>query len=47
MWIGMDVSGSFQDQYDVICGLEQMIQNDALTLIEGHCNWNRCGKMLS
>jgi hypothetical protein len=31
MWIGKDVTGSFQDRFDVLCGLEQMIVDDALT----------------
>jgi hypothetical protein len=25
MWIGKDETGSFHDQFDVLCGLEQMI----------------------
>jgi hypothetical protein len=31
MWIGKDVKGSFQDQFEVICGLEQMINDDFMT----------------
>jgi hypothetical protein len=31
MWIGKDVTGSFQDQFDVLCGLEQMIEVDVMT----------------
>jgi hypothetical protein len=31
MWIGMDVTGSFQVQFEVICGLEQMIKDDFMT----------------
>jgi hypothetical protein len=28
MWIGMDVTGGFHDQYEIICGLEQMIKDE-------------------
>jgi hypothetical protein len=31
MRIGKDVRGNFHDQYEVQCGLEQMIQDDVLT----------------
>jgi hypothetical protein len=31
MWIGKDVTGSFHDKFEVICGLEQMIKDDAMT----------------
>jgi hypothetical protein len=31
MWIGKDVTGSFQDQFEVIYGLEQMINDDFKT----------------
>jgi hypothetical protein len=31
MWVGMDVAGKFHDQFEVICGLEQMMQDDVLT----------------
>jgi hypothetical protein len=31
MWIGEDVKGSFQDQIEVLSGLEQMIENDVMT----------------
>jgi hypothetical protein len=31
MWIGNDVTGSFQKQFEVPCGLEQMIENDIMT----------------
>jgi hypothetical protein len=31
MWIGMNVTGIFHDQFDVLCGLEQMIDDDAMT----------------
>jgi hypothetical protein len=30
MWIGNDVTGRFHDQFEVLCGLEQMIQDDVL-----------------
>jgi hypothetical protein len=31
MWIGKDVTGSFPDQLEVQCGLDQMIENDVMT----------------
>jgi hypothetical protein len=31
LWIGNDVTGSFHDKFEVICGLEQMIEEDAMT----------------
>jgi hypothetical protein len=31
MWIGNDVTRSFQDQIDVLCGLEQKIKDDVVT----------------
>jgi hypothetical protein len=31
MWIGNNVTGIFQDQFDVLCGLEQLIEHDVLT----------------
>jgi hypothetical protein len=31
MWTGNDVTGSFHDQFEVICGLEQMIDDDVMT----------------
>jgi hypothetical protein len=31
MWIGNDVTGSFHDKFEVLCGLEQKIQDDVLT----------------
>jgi hypothetical protein len=31
MWIGIYGRGSFFDQFEVICGLEQMILDDVLT----------------
>jgi hypothetical protein len=29
--IGKDVTGSFHDKFEVICGLEQMIKDDVMT----------------
>jgi hypothetical protein len=46
MWIGKYVRGSFHDQYEVICGLEQMIQDDVLTKFKVHSDWNRCESMM-
>jgi hypothetical protein len=31
MWIGNDVAGSFPDKFEVLCGLEQMIEDDVMT----------------
>jgi hypothetical protein len=31
MWIGKDMTGSFHDQFEVLCGLEQMIEDDVMT----------------
>jgi hypothetical protein len=31
MWIGKYMTRSFHDQFEVICGIEHMIQDDALT----------------
>jgi hypothetical protein len=31
MWIGKDVTGSFQEQFEVLCGLEQMMEDDVTT----------------
>jgi hypothetical protein len=31
MWIGRDVTGSIHDQFEVLCGLEQMIEDDVMT----------------
>jgi hypothetical protein len=31
MLIGNDVAGSFHDKFEVICGLEQMIEDDIMS----------------
>jgi hypothetical protein len=31
MWIGKDVTGSFHDQFQKICELEEMIEDDVMT----------------
>jgi hypothetical protein len=31
MWNGKDVTGLIQDKYDVVYGLEQMIEDDVMT----------------
>jgi hypothetical protein len=31
MWIGKDETGSSQDQFEVLCGLEQMIEYNVIT----------------
>jgi hypothetical protein len=34
IWILKDVTGIFHDQFEVICGLDQMIDDDVLTKFE-------------
>jgi hypothetical protein len=31
MWIGKDVTGSFQDQFEVLFELEKLIEDDVMT----------------
>jgi hypothetical protein len=31
MWTGKDVTGSILDQFELLCGLEQMIEDDVMT----------------
>jgi hypothetical protein len=31
MWIGNDVTGSIHDKFEVLCGLEKMIEDDVMT----------------
>jgi hypothetical protein len=31
MWIRKKVTGSFHDQFEVICELDQLIEDDAIT----------------
>jgi hypothetical protein len=31
MWIGKDLTGSFHNQFEVSCELEQMINDDVMT----------------
>jgi hypothetical protein len=31
MWLGKYVSGSFQEQFEVQCEFEQMIEDDVMT----------------
>jgi hypothetical protein len=31
MWIGNDVTGRFNDQLELLCELEQMIEDDVMT----------------
>jgi hypothetical protein len=37
MWIGKDVKGSFHDQFDVLCGLEEMGKHALMTNFEVIC----------
>jgi hypothetical protein len=31
MWIGMDGTGSFHNKFEILCGLEQMIEDKVIT----------------
>jgi hypothetical protein len=31
MWIGMDVTGCFHNQFEVLFGLEEMIEDNVIT----------------
>jgi hypothetical protein len=37
MWIGKNVTGSFQDQYELISGLVQMMEDDVMTKYKVIC----------
>jgi hypothetical protein len=37
MWTGNDVTGSDHDQFEEICGLEQMINDDVMIKFEVIC----------
>jgi hypothetical protein len=37
MWIGKDVTGSFHDQFDLIFGLDQMMEYDVMTKYKVTC----------
>jgi hypothetical protein len=47
MCIGKDVAGSCSDQFEVLCGLEQMIEDDVMTEIEVLCGLDQCEIMHS
>jgi hypothetical protein len=34
MWIGKDVTGSFHDTFELLCGLDQMLEEDVMTKYE-------------
>jgi hypothetical protein len=34
MWIGEDVRGIFHDKFEVLCGLNLMIEDDVMTYFE-------------
>jgi hypothetical protein len=34
MWIGNVMAGTFHDKFEVLCGLEQMIEDDVMTKFE-------------
>jgi hypothetical protein len=31
MWIGKDVTGSFHDQFELLCGLDQVMDDEVMT----------------
>jgi hypothetical protein len=31
MWIGKDITGSFHDKFEVLCGLDPMMDDDVMT----------------
>jgi hypothetical protein len=37
MWIGKDVAGSVHDKFEVLCGLEQKIEDDIMSKFEVLC----------
>jgi hypothetical protein len=37
MWIGTDVRGSIHYQFEVLYGLDQMIEDDVMTKFEVRC----------
>jgi hypothetical protein len=37
MWIGKELTRSFHDQFEVICGLFQMIEDDVMAKFEVIC----------
>jgi hypothetical protein len=47
MWTGKDVTGLIHEQYDVLCGLEQMIEDDVMTNLRWYVYRNRWYRMLS
>jgi hypothetical protein len=46
-WIRKYVTGSFHDQFEVPCGLEQVKFYKVLTQCEVNFHWNNCETMLS
>jgi hypothetical protein len=46
-WNGKYATGSFHDQFEVLCGLVQMILDDVMTQFEVQFDWNSCDLMLS
>jgi hypothetical protein len=37
MWIGKDVTGNFHEQFEVVCGFDQMLDTDVMTKYEVIC----------
>jgi hypothetical protein len=46
MWIGKEVTGSSHDQFEGICGLEQMIDDDVSHNLRCIMDWSKCEIML-
>jgi hypothetical protein len=47
MLIGKDVTGSFHDQFELLCGLVQMIEDDVMTQLRRYIYRNRWYSMVS
>jgi hypothetical protein len=41
MWIGKDVTGSFHEQFEELCGLDQMIEDYVMTKFELLCGFEQ------
>jgi hypothetical protein len=37
MWIGKYMTGRFNDKFEVLCGLDQMMEEDVMTKYEVIC----------
>jgi hypothetical protein len=41
MWIGKDVTRSFYGHFEILCGLEQMIEDNVMTKFEVLCGFEQ------